>query len=242
MPQNSRDANSNPDRQNFFDLPAPTFGGKQLWTDHLHRAHWRIQKNELTGHFRLLDPANIRRTWGTMEQCLTALEQRVGASEQTGVVVVLLHGLMRSRNSMRGMTRFLNERGGFAVVNFEYASTRNTLQSHAEALHNVLNGFPSAEGFHFVGHSLGNLVVRRLIHLIQDLPSDTMLGRFQRMVMLGAPNNGARFAQRFKNNVLFQTVWGKSGDQLGVGWEQLESQLATPPFEFGVVAGVGPLA
>ena len=36
---------------------------------------------------------------------------------------------------------------------------------------------------------------------------------------------------------IFQAISGKSGVQLGNGWKQLESQLATPRFQFAIIAG-----
>ena len=36
-------------------IPLPTMGGKQFWADELFFHQWRIQRNVLTGHYRLLD-------------------------------------------------------------------------------------------------------------------------------------------------------------------------------------------
>ena len=46
-----------------------TLGGKQFWTDELIHGGWRIQRNVLSGHFRLLDADNQRRAWGSWEGC-----------------------------------------------------------------------------------------------------------------------------------------------------------------------------
>ena len=39
----------------LVEFPSKTTGGRQIWTDQLVFHDWRIQKNSLTGHFRLLD-------------------------------------------------------------------------------------------------------------------------------------------------------------------------------------------
>lgn len=44
-----------------YNLPTPTWGGKQLWTDELLHGEWRIQRHAYTGHYRLLDDQGRRR-------------------------------------------------------------------------------------------------------------------------------------------------------------------------------------
>ena len=44
-------------------------------------------------------------------------------------------------------------------------------------------------------------------------------------------------ARLLKSSVAFKLVAGASGAQLSIGWDKLEKNLATPEFEFGIVAG-----
>ena len=37
-----------------FNIRSKTLGGKQFWTDYLVQHAWRIQRNEVTNHYRLL--------------------------------------------------------------------------------------------------------------------------------------------------------------------------------------------
>ncbi|MGD0654767.1 MAG: alpha/beta hydrolase [Thermoguttaceae bacterium] len=60
---------------------------------------------------------------------------------------------------------------------------------------------------------------------------------FRRFVMLAPPNHEAQLATVFGDNILFKTVSGQSGQQLGRQWKELERKLATPDFEFAVIAG-----
>ena len=53
-----------------FNIPTWTLGGKQFWTDELIHGRWRIQRHAISGHYRLLDPANVRRAWGSWDTCL----------------------------------------------------------------------------------------------------------------------------------------------------------------------------
>lgn len=220
-----------------FNIPLDTTGGKQFWTDFVVRGGWRIQRNEVTGHYRLLDEKNIRQGWGNYAFCLREIDRRKPADPQAadrGHVVVLLHGLGRSRACWDPLTPRL-ERDGYRVVTFGYASTRGTLSDHAFALDHVLRHLERCETVSFVGHSLGNLVVRRYLdEHPRPLPGEPQRGR---MVMLGPPNLGAQMARRMKDSRLFELVAGASGEQLSERWRQVEPHLATPDFEFGVLAG-----
>jgi hypothetical protein len=61
--------------------------------------------------------------------------------------------------------------------------------------------------------------------------------KFGRFVMLAPPNHGSGLANYFGGNIAYRTVTGQSGQELGRDWSQLESHLATPDFEFGIIAG-----
>ena len=118
------------------NVEGPTFGGKQFWTDELIFHQWRIQRHVWTGHYRLLDDKDYRRASGTFEHCrerLDALKQELALPPMRGKVVVALHGLVRSRQSMQGICDYLHEHGDYTIVNFSYASTRNEIGQHARA-------------------------------------------------------------------------------------------------------------
>lgn len=224
-----------------LNLALKTAGGTQFWTDHLHRDGYRIQQHALTGHWRLLDPENVRQTWGKREHCYAVLDQLQPdwpPAESPRSVVVLIHGLLRSHRSMKVLESDLRQQHGQEVIRFSYASTRNSIGGHATALRSVLEGFPVDTQFSFVGHSMGNIVVR---HMVADLqrqsdPSD-VLRRCRSMVMLGPPNQGATIARRLAPTGLFRIITGTSGMQLGKRWPELVENLAIPPFPFAIIAG-----
>jgi pimeloyl-ACP methyl ester carboxylesterase len=231
-------ASKEPRRMN---LALKTAGGTQLWTDHLHRNGYRIQRNAVTGHWRLLDPGNVRRTWGTKEHCqsfLNHLQSDLPADESPRSVVVLIHGLLRSHRSMKSLESDLLEQEDAEAIRFSYASTRSSIGGHAVALREVLEGFPASTQFSFVGHSMGNIVVR---HVIGDLQRDGdpegVLERCRSMVMLGPPNQGAAIARRLAPTGVFGMITGKSGIELGKRWPELVENLAIPPFPFAIIAG-----
>ena len=223
------------------NLAAPTLGGKQFWADELLFRDWRIQRNTFTGHYRLLDEQNIRRAWGTFDECRSALDdikRREKLPPLSGKVVILIHGLGRTRSSMSGMAKFLQEKGKYTILTMSYPSTMADVEEHAKGLASVLHNLDGIEEIDFVAHSLGNLVVRRYL----DDQIDTGLNhapdqRIKRMVMLGAPNNGAQLAVTIAHNPLARELIGVPGRELAEGWPELSKHLAIPQFEFGIIAG-----
>jgi hypothetical protein len=90
----------------------------------------------------------------------------------------------------------------------------------------------------FVGHSLGNLVIRHWLGDIaagrRTVPQGQKLGR---MVMLAPPNRHPQIATSLIRGELALSVAGAAARELATGWETLAPSLATPPFEFGILAG-----
>jgi pimeloyl-ACP methyl ester carboxylesterase len=221
------------------NIPMQTFGGLQWWTDYAYRNGYRIQRNALTNHWRLLDARDIRYAWGTREHCEAVLKKTLDESASKASpdhCVVLVHGLMRTRNSMQPLEEV--NLCGSEIILFSYASSRDSIGKHAEALREFLESLPAQQTISFVGHSMGNIVVR---HLIADLSTDekgkALLSRFKKMVMLGPPNQGAAIARRFASLGLLEVVAGRGAMELGPEWGTLMQKLAVPPFPFMIIAG-----
>lgn len=223
------------------NVATATLGGTQFWSDELVFHDWRIQRHVTTSHCRLLDDRNVRRAWGSFEQCQARLEElkrELDLPPLKGQAVVTLHGIIRSRSVMEGLGDYLEDEGDFTVLNVSYASTRRTLDEHAASLACVLENLEGVEEVHFVCHSLGNLVLRRYLgEADAETPQWQVDSRIERIVMLAPPNQGAKLAEKFKNNKLVGLIWGPCCKQLANDWPALEKQLAIPTQEFGIIAG-----
>lgn len=232
-------AHSQDDEQpHWLNLKLPTLGGKQIWTDHVWRAGWTVQQNVLTGHWRLLDPNNVRYAWGSRAACEAALdEQGLSGAIEGGRAIILLHGLMRSASSMEELAESLTETLEVPIINFEYASTRDSIGEHATALRELVAGLPADTRLSFVGHSMGNIVLRHAIGDWQRAADQATLQRIEHVVMLGPPNQGAAIARQLSKSRVFGWVTGQSGMELGPQWAEFEDKLAAPPCPFGIVAG-----
>ncbi len=218
-----------------------TFGGLQWWTDFRYSSGYFLQRNALTGSWRVLDQHNCQICSGERAECERELGKIVDSRLQADApaqFVVLLHGLMRTARSMRTLAdRIDQERLGPAIC-YRYASSRAEIGNHAAALVEFVESLPPAARLSFVGHSMGNIVLRAAIGRWQQLgdPID-VLPRMHRVVMLGPPNQGAMIARRLGWTGLFELVNGPGGMQLGTRWQELQSQLATPSCPFAILAG-----
>ena len=110
-----------------------------------------------------------------------------------GELVVLVHGMGRTAISMWPVERVLEE-DGYRVLNFQYNSYGPTIAEIGRSLQTAIDEAAKTQAVsrvHFVGHSLGNIVVRYMV--AYDAPT-VPLGR---MVMLAPPNRGAKAADLF---------------------------------------------
>ncbi|MEE8467407.1 MAG: hypothetical protein V3T22_03070 [Planctomycetota bacterium] len=198
------------------NLPLPTIGGKQLWSDVRWRSGWRVQRHAWTGHHRLLDDKNVRRAWGGLPACEVELERRAPTPQDREApgedrrLVILLHGLGRSRESMSALARSL-ESAGHATANLSYASTRGDLRAHADGLSELIEHLTGVDRISFVTHSLGGLVVRELLG---REASWTERVSIERLVMIGPPSRGSALAQFLSERRAFQWVAGTSAVEM----------------------------
>ncbi len=206
------------------------------WTDEVVRHEWRVQRRPDGDVARLLDPADGIVCEGSLEECRARLD-RLGESGQVpavdGHAVILLHGLGEGRGSMRPLAKHLRATLDATVLTFGYASPRAGIDDHADALERVVAGLPDADRISFVGHSLGNIVVRRW--MADASPADR--ARLHRMVMLGAPNQGSQMAREASRVWLLAKLSTGAARELVLDWPRIAASLAVPPCPFGIVAG-----
>lgn len=145
--------------------------------------------------------------------------------------VVLLHGIVRSRRSMRGLTRFLGAHG-YRTLNLDYPSTRQPIEVIAAQIHPEIVPFArSIPGkLHFIGHSMGGLVIRSYLH--RHRPQN--LGC---VVMLGTPNQGSEVADILKDRWAYRKFFGPAGQQLVTELTTADALFGRIDYGLGVIAG-----
>jgi pimeloyl-ACP methyl ester carboxylesterase len=211
-----------------------------LWADQLVYGQWRVQRNTVTGRSRLLDGDNRRHASGSFEDCrmrLIEISRERDLPTLRPRVVLVLHGLGRSRSSMGSLCRYLRQNPDWTVMTFGYPSTQGSIADHAHSLGQVVENFDGVTEVNLVAHSLGNLVARRWMHDVARRDNDTREWRLGRFVMLGPPNHQPQLARLLTPLDKDGLVAGEAVRELGVGWPEIADTLATPECAFGIIAG-----
>lgn len=119
----------------------------------------------------------------------------------------LIHGLFMHGNLMKYMALQL-QKFDYEVHVFSYKSVGNRLQDNATQLIDFVHKYQATgDTCHFVGHSLGGLLIR----LAYEQAPHCFTGR---IVTLGTPHNGSLVAHRVANDIHAAILGGSYGKAL----------------------------
>ena len=127
-------------------------------------------------------------------------------------VVIMLHGLWRSSSSMQPLAKYLFDKG-YTTVRVPYPSFRYPLDELVRRVQlAILPWLESGKNIHFVTHSLGGVIVKRLLEIL----TEDELQNINRVVMLAPPHKGSEIVDWLKNSSMgpFKKVLGPAGDFL----------------------------
>lgn len=139
-------------------------------------------------------------------------------------ITVLVHGLWTHGVLMELQRRYLM-RMGFEALCYSYPSVRLTLTENASRLAQFARA-QSAPVIHWVGHSLGGLVILRMLECETGLPPG-------RVVLLGTPYGGSYSGRALAGNALGARMVGRSIRE----WQEIDKPAHFPGREIGVIAG-----
>jgi len=149
-------------------------------------------------------------------------------SETSKEYVILLHGLLRNKGSMKKMQRALEE-GGYKVINHDYPSSKANVKTLAlEEIPKALSLCDNASSIHFITHSMGGILLRAYL----DEHSIEKLGH---VVMLGPPNQGSEIVDKIGKAPGFRALNGPAG--LDLGTMGVAQRFKPIDFTLGVIAG-----
>ncbi|WP_319588410.1 alpha/beta fold hydrolase [uncultured Desulfobulbus sp.] len=149
--------------------------------------------------------------------------------------VILLHGLARTRRSMRPLAAYC-KRQGYCVVNAGYPSRRHPIEILAQSVIPPAVAALRRQGvarIHFVTHSMGGILLRA--YLAVQIPAN--LGR---VVMLSPPNQGSELVDCLCRFAWFRLLFGPAGCQLGTAEEASPARLGPAAFPLGILTGNRP--
>ncbi len=206
------------------------------WSDEAIQHGWRLQRQPGTENYRVLDPKENTLCSGDADECHEAFVDLMKTNKNVqvfGSTVIVLHGLGRGRQSMKPLVNHLRDSLRSSILSFGYASTKAHISEHGQALANVVSGLSGSTHISFVGHSLGNLVIRSWL----SQASDESLEKLCRVVMLGPPNQGSDLAKKASKIWILKTFSQGAAKDLLIDWDNVSASLPAPPCSFGIVAG-----
>ena len=139
--------------------------------------------------------------------------------------VVLIPGLWLLGASLVWQARRLHW-AGFDVHRVSYPTVRHTLEENATHLEHVVRRM-DAETIHFVGHSLGGIVIRALFHFFPEQ-------RPGRIVTIASPHGGSHVGELFSRSKLGRVLLGASVPEV---LSHRPAQWPLPAREIGVIRG-----
>jgi pimeloyl-ACP methyl ester carboxylesterase len=144
--------------------------------------------------------------------------------------VILLHGILNPSWIMTRIAWRLR-REGYRVINWGYPGRSRLIEEHAAQLAALVRGLDDRGPIHFVGFSLGALVIRYYLSHY-DAP------RTGRFVMIAPPNRGSENVDALHTRWWFRLIFGtKSIRQLHTANRDFFEQLGAPGLPFGIIAG-----
>jgi pimeloyl-ACP methyl ester carboxylesterase len=144
--------------------------------------------------------------------------------------VVYVHGLWMPGDEALLLRHRLAQEFALGLHSFRYSAATSTMSDITTRLTEFVREWPSPE-LHFVGHSLGGLVIHRLFERFPDQPAG-------RVVFLGTPCVGSRAAERAARFAPVAHLMGQSVAEELLQPRERRWTFARP---LGIVAGTQPL-
>jgi pimeloyl-ACP methyl ester carboxylesterase len=144
---------------------------------------------------------------------------------------VFVHGLWLTGAESLLMRRRLAASRGFQCHSFTYRTVGNSMEPVIERLAQFVSRI-DADSVHFVGHSLGGLVLYRYFERVQDGPPG-------RVVFLGSPTVKSRTAEKVGRLPLLSLLIGRLVTEELVSASNSREWRSTR--ELGCIAGTRPM-
>ncbi|WP_409439940.1 lipase family alpha/beta hydrolase [Psychromonas sp. GE-S-Ul-11] len=148
-------------------------------------------------------------------------------------LVVLAHGLGRSDWAMWRLEQRLED-ANYRVCTLDYATIGESIESVLTETSKQIDAcLQNANKAHFVGHSLGGLVIRSYLQENKDSLINQNIGE---IVLMGTPNTGSEFADYLSDSWLMK-IGGEISTALMTGENSLGSNLEEIDVNLGIIAG-----
>jgi pimeloyl-ACP methyl ester carboxylesterase len=147
-------------------------------------------------------------------------------------VVVLQHGMLRAPMSLDRLARSLSSLG-YEVLNTGYPSTGDSIEMHADRLHESLQlrlRKGPVDELSFVGHSMGGLVIQEYLRRPDALAPKAC-------VYIATPHRGAMLADKRRHWFLYRWVMGRLAAAQLATTDPFHTQSIPFPDRSGTIIG-----
>lgn len=207
-----------------------TCGGIFWWIDKFCWNGWRIQQNMWTKRYRLLDPYQICRKFGSFEKCKESLDlykMDWEIPQPQNKAVVFLHGLYQPPWIFSKIASRMKK--NFEPFFFSTPLLRFDIEKNAKILNDYLDKRDNIEQFNFIATGLGATLLRKAFSM--QSPWTKKMGR---SVFLAVASKGYSYLNEKENKFWFKFLFSKSGKYLQPNYVK-----DLPPFnaEYSIIYG-----
>lgn len=151
-------------------------------------------------------------------------------------LVILVHGLAKSGRAMGALTKELRATG-YQTCTLDYRSIgvkkKALIEQAYLQINSCLDQSTNTQKVHFVGHSLGGLLIQ---HYLQEQAALTQQKKLGRVVMIGTPNHGSQVADHYADRLWINWL-GEIPLALTTSKKNFGAMLDDPSYEVGIIAG-----
>lgn len=147
--------------------------------------------------------------------------------------VILVHGLGKGSGAMNSLAGQL-EKAGYDTCRLNYKSLNTEMQQVFQQTNKqVEDCIAHHQKNHFVGHSLGGLVIQHYLSMQPNIIEKSTLGE---VVLIGTPNNGSEVADKLEKSFVMSLV-GEVPRSLTTASVDVWTSQMPKQIEVGVIAG-----
>lgn len=154
----------------------------------------------------------------------------VPLNNSNGEHVILIHGFGRSNMAMWKLAGDL-EAAGYVVHRVGYGSFNRSIEEIQEEVFGQIEAIRTEQNgkLHFVGHSLGGLLVRSYL-------GKAKVDNLGNIVIMGSPNKGTPVVDKYKDSWWFSLA-GSAALEMSTSGSDFLDKLRAPYYNLGVIAG-----
>jgi pimeloyl-ACP methyl ester carboxylesterase len=163
--------------------------------------------------------------------CLFSDSSSAQGSVSKKEIVVLIHGLGRGRSIMDKMADGMTN-NGFSPSALDYPSLGRTPEEILVDVTKKIKAVTSdtARTIHFVGHSLGGLLIRAYL-------DSNRIPHLGKVVLIGSPSKGTPLVDYFRDAWMMKLA-GPIAASLGTDTNSFPHTLRPPYYPVGIIAGI----